>query len=225
MRGYIFENKIVCKPGSIPELYRFVDDTLRPQMLRAFPGSYAYSYVQGRHAKAPNIPVILEVCQNNLWMPRGFILDAQVVDDYARYIEDLMKEHGDRANDPLVEHALTLLKQRVLPRVAMVHGDLTFENIIIQDEGNMVFIDPGEHHKMFTPGMDRGKLLQSLVMRWEERDIIPRPWAEPAPWPEWATFIDWAFLVTHWVRLIRHWPELDIHAGFRSLEDLCPKVR
>jgi hypothetical protein len=119
---------------------------------------------------------------------------------------------------------LNIILTTQLPLVANVHGDLTFENIIIEPNDNIVFIDPGETRGANTPALDRGKLLQSFVMRWEQRNDPKRtnPWDQPNPWPLWADRLDWAFLVTHWARLVRHWPQFDVMSGFKTLREVKP---
>lgn len=212
MKAIIHEG-VVIKPGDVPEFYslvprHFIPDGIRPAK------AYEYDFMDGRHPRPEEVLAIKATCEAYVWTQhRVEDLPQETVDAYITYVKGRANEAklGVSERETLHE-ALDIIHQARLPRVNAVHGDLTFENIIVRRDGRLIFIDPGDPRGMFTPALDRGKLLQSYCMRWEER-----AWHEPRTAPEWAELIDWAFLVTHWVRLLRHWPSLPVRDGFESL--------
>jgi hypothetical protein len=244
VQGYIYDKKLVVKPGPAPGFYRLCPPKHRPRSVCTYLDDhltmdvYTYAYVEGRQAGLLDIASILDVCGQAIWRPTGMMLPQEYKNVYVKHVLNVIQNHPnfegyDENSGPVIEEALKLILTAELPLVVNVHGDLTFENIIIEADGNVVFIDPGETHGAHTPALDRGKLLQSFVMRWEQRlngsnppVVIERfnhaPWLGPNSWPLWADELDWAFLVTHWARLVRHWPEYDIMSGFKTLREVKP---
>lgn len=258
MRGYIYDQKLVIKPGPAPGFYRLCPAAHRPRAVCTYLDDhrvmdvYTYQYVEGRQATLVDVPSILKVCQEEIWRSvyeEGttikMMLPQQYKNAYGAHVLNVTRDQRgidgyDKDWVMLLEEAVKLIIKAELPLVANVHGDLTFENVLVQEDNNIVFIDPGETRGAHTPALDRGKLLQSFVMRWEQRDSCPDfkmstsgitttltsakqwPWLDPNPFPEWADELDWAFLVTHWARLVRHWPEYDIMSGFATLQQVRP---
>jgi len=217
MKGLIYREQVVIKPGPIPTFYHHCPLGLRPPKLHTYGETYVYGYVPGRQATAADLSLVLDVCEKQLWHPRQWLaVDRGTVGRYCDYVRSRMLV-PDAVRTQVAEDALAVIMAADHPAVTCVHGDMTFENTVITPEGNVVFVDPGDPRGMLTPGIDRGKLLQSAVMRWEDR-----AWDDPLPWPDWATLTDWAFLVTHWVRLVRHWPELPTLTGFDTLKRIRP---
>lgn len=215
MQGFI-DSGVVFKPGEIPMFYRRVgfDKKCIPN-ITALEEQYTYLFIEGRHATRDDEHKIFETAAMHIWHDAGEkYLTRREVNSYVNYIRDRAQEAGLK-DWRFVEKALMHIEQTAHQFVLNVHGDLTFENIIITPDDQIVFIDPGLPRGMYTPALDFGKILQSSVMRWEERK-----WDEPNPIPEWATTTDLAFLVTHWIRLIRHWPTLPVKKGLDALEFL-----
>jgi hypothetical protein len=214
MKGLIYREQVVVKPGPVPSFYHHCPCDLRPDQLGSYGDAYVYAYVPGRPAEERDVPLILATC-GQLWWRNGQYISREVTERYCDYVRDRAILH--MAGGSIVNDALEIISSVDHPNVYCVHGDLTLENIVVTPSNRIVFIDPGDPRGMFTPGLDRGKLLQSVVMRWEDR-----AWDDPLPWPAWATLVDWAFLVTHWVRLVRHWPDLPTLTGFDTLERIRP---
>jgi hypothetical protein len=198
------DGKLVIKPGKVPEFYNCVPAHMRPSGLRPRE-AYEYDFVDGRHPTADEVLLVKFAAQTWVWRENRHVLSRDVVNDYCAYVLD-------RCDDDVVHEAVRVIQNHRILSVQAVHGDLTFENVIIKPCGTVVFIDPGDARGMVCAELDRGKLLQSYCMRWEERK-----WQDPRPLPTWATELDWAFLVTHWARLIRHWPSLPTRDGLASL--------
>lgn len=225
-RCVIVKKSVVVKPGNIPEIFRQWP-LLFPQELHQYIDNYTYAFIPGRQATEADVPKVLEIMGRTLWSTRSYddyFLDPSIVCKYADHVLDQCKAKEILPiHQHVVDRALEIILKTQHPRCVNCHGDLTLENIIISDDNNSItFIDPAGHRGMITPANDRGKLLQSLVMRWEHRQFDRYPWSYPNPLPEWATPIDWAFLVTHWVRLMRFWPEFNTVSGLTSLAMVRP---
>lgn len=197
MQGWI-KNGIVNKPGPIPEFFRAVPE-LSPSGLQPM-AAHRHTYVEGRCAVPSEVECIIESAKT-FWKSIGTVCTRE----YKEYIL------AHRISHPVVQRALDLIPA-FLPRCRIVHGDMTLENIIMPGP---VFIDPG-NPIICTPALDRGKLLQSIVMKWETRG-----WDNPGDIPTWADTIDLAFLVTHWVRLQKH--QTNAWSGFDVLQSLLEK--
>jgi hypothetical protein len=227
VQGQIIDSDVVVKPGRIPDFYIHAPWQYIPRFVRQYGEHYLYRYVDGRQAQAADVPEILRTMEL-VWdvYQHGRLTMAEKL-RYSEYVAGRTESLGVPAIK-VVRDALNVIQAAELPRARLVHADLTLENIVIEPTGNVVLIDPGYPREMVTPALDRGKLLQSVVMRWEDRDFQPgyprlkAPWLQPETWPDWANVTDWAFLVTHWVRLLPHWPGLDIVSGFAVLEELKP---
>jgi len=237
MNGIIVGNDVVVKPGGIPQFYKDCPWQHKPTMLHQYVDHYTYRYVTGRQATIEDIPAILAY-MGEIWDVPNYpvYLSQAEKESYIDYISQLRQQHLKPFEAMcVIDAALCIILDARLPVADTVHGDLTLENVVIVEPGSedsrykdIVFIDPNDNQRVVTPAYDRGKLLQSYLMRWEARTGFDengnpnfygiRPWKWPRPWPEWANIVDWAFLVTHWVRLLRHWPNLDIQSGFQTLE-------
>lgn len=218
-RGIIFNKAVVVKPGRLPEFYRECPAELCPDRLIDYVTAYTYRFQPGRQATVDDIPAILQTCHNYIWQPTHRNILPSVVTAYTEHVQN-QAGHLPLTFRALVNEALHIILASTLHEVRLNHGDLTLENVIITEDRRVIFIDPAGTRGMNCVPNEKGKLLQSFVMRWEDyySDLDPTPWTEPRPLPHWATELDWAFLVTHWVRLMRFWPERDTVAGFIGLE-------
>lgn len=199
MQGFIHKGR-VHKPGKIPEFFKKVPE-MAPHCVEE--PMHVHRFVEGHHPTAGDIPQILKAC--SFWNFTGALVPTQ---EYKRYILD----HAYHGPYKVILKALDLIPDK-LPECIAVHGDMTLENVVLTPD--VVFIDPGRP-LLRTPALDRGKLLQSVVMKWEKRD-----WANAREMPTWANTIDLAFLVTHWVRLQKHQTETE--SGFAVLESLLER--
>lgn len=154
---------------------------------------------------AEDVPRILEIAEKEIWRtPRActVLLEQRAKDHYCNNVATIAKNHCS-VTYRAVHEALDIIKNASLPLAESVHGRMLFENIVFQLDGQPVFINPIDPCQVYTPALDRGALLQSYVMRWEERTFSGTPpWEKPREWPKWADVVDWAFLVSHWVRLL-----------------------
>lgn len=224
-RGIIF-NGVGVKPGALPEFFTSVDPALVPNRIVDYGTAYTYEYIKGREARPADIDAVLHAA-DWIWSIPFDNIHPRHVNDYCERVANLADEA--KINHQVIGQALVEILGTDLPQVSVVHGDMTLENIIITPEYDVKFIDPGHAYRVNTPALDKGKLLQSIVMRWEERNKENvtslsgyHPWLQPGPMPTWAGPIEWAFLVTHWVRLIKYWPELDTRCGFDVLQQVKP---
>lgn len=203
MNGWIDVDR-VYKPGPAPD--GCVPEHLGPRS--HVEEVRVHDYIVGRPATREDVPGILELCRARIWLATGRTAD---LGPYIARIEDRRRILPDDCQK-VVDDAITLLRRQSFGETEWCHGDMTLENIINAPSG-FRFIDPGNHYGAKCEENDRGKLLQSCMMRWEERR-----WDDPHERPEWASEEDMAFLVTHWVRLCHHWPNLPVFDGLRSID-------
>ena len=203
----IVAEDLVVKRGRIPNFYRDVECE-RPALLTEYRNHYTYSYVKGRRATAEDVPRILEVAARDIWrVPSActVLLEQRAKDHLCNNISVIAQNHCPVTYRAVYE-ALDIIKNASLPLAECVHGRMLFENIIFQLDGQPVFVNPVDPCQVITPALDRGALLMSYVMRWEERGydwpgvIDYAPWDKPREWPKWADVVDWSFLVSYFVR-------------------------
>ena len=73
-----------------------------------------------------------------------------------------LRYHVDGSNSREMEAAFELVSQYELPG-SFNHGDLTLENVLVENDGTMVLIDPNYSQGLFQSWLlDFGKLLQSV---------------------------------------------------------------
>lgn len=66
-----------------------------------------------------------------------------------------------------------IIKLNSIYQQCNIHGDLTFENILINpDDNNFVLIDPNLDNAISTPAMDYAKLCQSGISRYENMKLL-----------------------------------------------------
>jgi hypothetical protein len=98
----------------------------------------------------------------------------------------------------------------------VAYGDATLENFVTG--GDEVYgIDPGRTHGLNCRELDEAKLLQSWVMHWETR-VRGRPVSDEVL-PFTPNNTHRILLVSHWMRLLRHWPEFEFHKDLGMLMD------
>lgn len=224
MSKIIISDGQCIKPGLVPEFYtRMTNPEHKPMNLYEVT-AYSYTYELGRPPRRDEgeLLAVITAARASIWQPEHRNLSEESKRGYAEYVEKRFAEAEITVPgaNTILQEALDIIVMKPLPAVRNVHGDMTLENILITPDCRIVFIDPGEPRKMYTPALDRGKLLQSYCMGWEHRAWIHkvglfRP-------PSWTTEIDWAFLVTHWTRLYRHWKQMktELDAGWEALDHL-----
>ena len=155
-----------------------------------------YDEVQGWHPKMISSKIV-DAAQD-LWHCGRERLST----DPAFYTQYVLK----RSDHPTVKRACEMIMETELTKVGMCHGDMTFENIILKEDGSVCFIDPGHARGCPCEEIDRGKLLQS-VLGWEA--VRRKHWVGAplfAAVLELRRFkpIDFAFGATHIARLLVH---------------------
>jgi hypothetical protein len=91
-----------------------------------------------------------------------------------------LEKHVRVSNSPEMEAALSLVCRCELPG-SFNHGDLTLENVLVEDDGAMVLIDPNFESGLFQSWLlDYGKLLQSVHSDYH-RLFNSSPGSDPQP--------------------------------------------
>lgn len=223
----IISEDVVIKRGRIPSFYKDIACE-RPAQLTEFRNHYVRSYVRGRRANAEDVPKILEVAARDIWkVPKmcTVLLEQRAKDHFCNNVSAIARNHCPVTYRAVYE-ALEIIKNAALPLAEVVHGQMLFENIVFQLDGEPVFVNPIDPCQVYTPALDRGSLLMSYVMRWEEwrtAEVLP---LKPRDWPEWADVVDWSFLVAAWARLLPDYKEQDgvrIRSGLQVLESIKPQ--
>lgn len=197
MQGYIKEGR-VWKPGYTPNLFIARPDLAPPFLMQHY-GFWSYKYVEGRMMEERDVESFLNFMKD-VWRPTGKQADLASYVDYV----------WSKSRHIAVYEAILHLLRTPINEVETVHGDCTFENVLVPFQ----LIDPGLPRGAYCAENDRGKLLQSYMMNWETRGWLH---SNVRPLPSWATPTDLAMLITHWARLIPHWPDLDFSWGFNYL--------
>ena len=142
--------------------------------------------------------------------------------DWASYKDRLQSEHVTLADSDIVRRTFEILDEIEPLPSSFSHGDLTLENIIVENNGGIVLIDPNFKQNLFQSYvLDLGKLLQSVHSDYH-RLFNSHPGGDPAPLcahlrqrlgqPLWTQAL--AAEMSHVVRLRKYrpsdqWPEVD----------------
>lgn len=203
----------------------------RPQTIcRHSDTQYSYTRVDGAAGSDPLVPLTQfvlntaydEICCHSQagvlpdWTPlekhdRRIFLDycRQVCGQHTDSMSILKRLHKQ---DPLVQPN---------PRC---HGDFTIENILYTKEGKLVYIDPSFSRGWPCRLVDEGKLLQSLVTRWEEMRGVANPPPRVLKPPFEITLAHVAMLDLHWRRLVRHSSRHDRAIIAHGKKNIIPKL-
>jgi hypothetical protein len=99
--------------------------------------------------------------------------------DWQSYLQRL-EDHVRVSNSEEMKAALALTSRYELPS-SFAQGDLTLENVLVEDSGEMVLIDPNFEQGLFQSWLlDYGKLLQSVHSDYH-RVFNSSPGADPQP--------------------------------------------
>jgi hypothetical protein len=89
----------------------------------------------------------------------------------------------------------------------VVHGDCTLENLVWERGHGLRIIDPGDPRGMLVQELDEAKLLQSFCTHWE---VWRRGWpiieTPVEHFRNLDTRLHLQLLLSHWLRLSRHYP-------------------
>lgn len=104
------------------------------------------------------------------------------------------------------------------------HGDLTLENVLVQDD-RVVLLDPARTHSLLCVEQDEAKLLQSIITQWE---VAKRGWEYCTfDVPFRVRFVHLYLLLAHWIRILpyetKHGKSVHRYSLF-VVENLSKKV-
>ena len=154
-----------------------VDGVVLPYVELVTPTSYKIEYVSGYSAtqitSVQDLQRLVNLIEHWRKQPASNTASWQ---SYLLRLED----HVRVSNSPEMEAAFELVSHYELPS-SFSHSDLTLENVLVRNNGEMVLIDPN-----FAPGLfqswllDYGKLLQSTHSDYH-RIFNSSPGADPEP--------------------------------------------
>lgn len=171
------------------EFFQSLNEEYLPDQIKIIDQDhYSYKWMDGTVCTDPRIA--MEVGKKCLWIPTGERKRAWA---YADYVES-------RCADWRVMDVCRFLRMSYFDIVCNPHGDYTLENIVITPGGPKL-IDPGWLRGAPFAENDVGKIIQSVVTRWEQ--FRGRPQSE---FTMEFTREQYAFAITHWARLQRHFP-------------------
>lgn len=197
-----------------------------PEVQMLSESSYSYRFVPGH--KPMNTGPVLSAATRFVWrrpwrpdsgheMPSSGPQTLELV-RYAAYV--LERASAAQISPARVGPILwrwLVNSSRLSPAVA-VHGDLTFENIVMTD-GALTFLDPGRPLVRVVE-LDLGKLAQSYNAPWVW-DTQARPFLSANARGMFERPEVKAFELTHWIRLMRH-PEK--FQGRRVMSDAIVRI-
>lgn len=153
--------------------------------------------------------------------------------DWASYKDRLQSEHVTLAVSDIVRRTFEFLDEIDPLPSSFSHGDLTLENIIVENNGGIVLIDPNFKQNLFQSYvLDLGKLLQSVHSDYH-RLFNSHPGGDPAPLcahlrqrlgkPLWTQAL--AAEMSHVVRLRKYRPSAQWPVVDRLLRSLLAEVQ
>jgi thiamine kinase-like enzyme len=153
--------------------------------------------------------------------------------DWESYKERLRSEHVSLADSEIVCRTFDFLDEIEPLPSSFSHGDLTLENIIVENNGGIVLIDPNFKKNLFQSYvLDLGKLLQSVHSDYH-RLFNSHPGGDPAPLcahlrqrlgePVWTQAL--AAEISHVVRLRKYRPSAQWLTVDRLLEKLLAEAQ
>lgn len=184
--------------------YQEVPVQHRPADLKLDMGVPCLTMRQYSLERRPMLRQVYQTAHDVLWKPDLPQAQAQPQPQaYASYICDLADttlEYEERRQTQRFMNALCAQKQSAFTRVARCHGDLTMDNVLLDDDATtVIFIDPGNTRGLACQELDEAKLLQSAE-GWHGymlHDGLPFK----------VRYVHRLLLLTHYIRLYSH-PEL-----------------
>ena len=166
-----------CEWFALAERTGLVDGVVLPYVELVTPTSYKIEYVSGYSATQITSVQDLQRLVNLIehWRKQPAANGA----DWFSYLVRL-QDHVAVSGSEVMERAWKVAARYDLPG-SFAHGDLTLENVLVRNNGEMVLIDPN-----FAPGLfqswvlDYGKLLQSTHSDYH-RIFNSSPGADPEP--------------------------------------------
>jgi hypothetical protein len=154
-----------------------VDGVRLPYVELVNDGAYKIEYIRGYSAtmltSVQDFERLVKLIEH--WRSQPAVSSG----DWDGYLERL-KQHVDISNSEEMKAALALASRYELPS-SFNAGDLTLENVLVEDSGQMVLIDPNFESGLFQSWLlDYGKLLQSVHSDYH-RVFNSSPGADPQP--------------------------------------------
>jgi len=190
-------------------VYNMIPPRHKPKSLfRRDANTLAYEYVKGVH---PDTDLTINkshrvwklICRPSVMRPEEK-LRILCTAEYRLYIIEraYLTFQGDnlaRIRDALI---VWCNEARKFVYTEFIHGDFTLENIIIDQEWDVVYIDPGVDRGLTVIEMDESKMLQSIITQWEHIHRDRLPCRVPPPFEVLPEHI--VLLLSHWIRLLAH---------------------
>ncbi len=188
------------------EFFAELDASYKPKNIKRLTDcEYDYDYVIGGSAQTQaHVDCIYTKAREHLWgMTSNWISNAAKW-LYGSYVID--RALAQKLDIEKVVEVARYIVQKPLREVKLCHGDLTLENVIVEPSPGkwtpIVFIDPGDPRGMVCRENDEGKLLQSLLTKWDIMNGSSGAFWLTVPFP--IQPIHLAFLATHYIRLLNH---------------------
>jgi thiamine kinase-like enzyme len=154
-----------------------VDGVRLPYVCLLNENSYKIEYIRGY--SATQITSVQDFARLVKLVEHWRCQRAVSVGTWEGYLQRL-KQHVDISNSEEMVAAFELATRYNLPG-SFNHGDLTLENVLVENDGQMVLIDPNFEQGLFQSYLlDYGKLLQSVHADYH-RVFNSCPGADPQP--------------------------------------------
>ncbi len=209
-----------CEWFRIASRYTLAPSVRLPQTICVSDSDYDIEFIEGVCGTQIESTRLIDtlVDQVFLWSK----LPASRHTDWGSYKERLHLEHVSLTDSEIVRRTFDFLDEIVPLPSSFSHGDLTLENIIVENNGGIVLIDPNFKTNLFQSYvLDLGKLLQSVHSDYH-RLFNSHPGCDPAPLcahlrqrlgkPLWTQAL--AAEISHVIRLRKYrpsaqWPTVD----------------
>lgn len=186
------------------EFFNGLPSEVKPaNIVRTAPCSYEYDYVEGAPIRAQrHLENLYSSAFCYLWSRhiRGDVNLA--ISEYLGYVNELNAGLGypcglfNRVAACIFDASGHIV-------MTEMHGDLTLENVLRTQDDHYVFIDPGMvRGGLSCRQLDEAKMLQSVLTKWDILNRTSPTFGLRAPFEVEPVHI--AFLITHWIRLMRH---------------------
>jgi thiamine kinase-like enzyme len=220
-----------CEWFRIASRYTLAPSVRFPQTISVSDSEYDIEFIEGVCGTQVESTRLIDtlVDQVSLWSK----IPASRHADWESYKERLRSEHVSLADSEIVCRTFDFLDEIEPLPSSFSHGDLTLENIIVENNGGIVLIDPNFKKNLFQSYvLDLGKLLQSVHSDYH-RLFNSHPGGDPAPLcahlrqrlgePVWTQAL--AAEISHVVRLRKYRPSAQWLTVDRLLEKLLAEAQ
>lgn len=145
-----------CRAGSLP----MVDGMRLPAVHSVSTQAYRIEFIHGTCATACCSTRMLDAICDQIDIWRGY--PSQSGSTWNAYI-DRLRAHAEQSQSEAMTSAVSFIASQPAFPPSFGHGDLTLENVIASQSGEIVLIDPNNKPDVYQSWvLDYGKLLQSL---------------------------------------------------------------